>query len=147
MKVILKEDMKNLGQMGEIVSVSSGYARNYLIPKNLAVEANTKNLKEFEHHKKIIMQKAEKIKESLKSTAGKLSALTIAIKARAGEEDKLYGTVTSMDISEALKAEGFDIDKKKITISEPIKRLGEYSVNIKFHPEISAQVKIHVIKE
>ncbi len=147
MKIILKDDIKNLGQMGEIVNVSDGYARNYLIPKKLAVEANTKNLKEFEHNKKIIMNKAAKIKETLKETADKLSKVTVTIKSRAGEEDKLFGSVTTMDIAEALKQEGFEIDKKKILIEEPIKRLGTYSVNVKIHPDISSQVKIQVISE
>lgn len=147
MKIILRDDIKNLGQMGEIVNVSDGYARNYLIPKKLAVEADTKNLKEFEHHKKIIMNKAAKIKETLKETADKLSKVTVTIKSKAGDEDKLFGSVTSMDIAEALKQEGFEIDKKKILIEEPIKRLGTYSVNVKIHPDISSQVKIQVISE
>lgn len=147
MKVILKEDMKSLGQMAEIVNVSAGYARNYLIPKQLAVEANTKNLKEFEHYRKHILQKASRIKEALKTTSEKLSTITLTIKAKAGEEEKLFGSVTSMDIAEALKADGFDIDKKKISIEEPIKRLGIYSVNVKFHPEITSQIKVQVISD
>jgi len=147
MKVILREDIKNLGQAGEIVNVSVGYARNYMIPKQLAVEANTKNLKEFEHQKKIIMNKAVKVKEAMKDTADKLSKITLTIKSKAGEEDKLFGSVTNMDIAEALKEEGFEIDKKKIYIDEPIKRLGTYSVNVKIHPDISSQIKIQVIPE
>ena len=147
MKVFLKEDVKNLGNMGDIVNVADGYARNYLIPKNVAVEANTKNIKEFEHHKRIIQEKAAKVRDASKSLADKLSAVTLTISAKAGEEDKLFGSVTSMDIAEALKAEGYEIDKKKITIGEPIKRLGEHSVEIKVLADISAHVKVNVVAE
>jgi large subunit ribosomal protein L9 len=147
MKVILREDVKNLGDMGEVVNVSDGYARNFLLPKKFAVEANTKNLKEFEHNKKVIAERASKIKESVKSAAEKLSAVSLTIKAKTGEDDKLFGSVTNMNIAEALTAEGYDIDKKKIVLDEPIKRLGEYSVTIKLHPEISTQIKVQVVQE
>jgi large subunit ribosomal protein L9 len=147
MKVILREDVKNLGQIGVIVNVSDGYARNYLIPKKLAIEANTKNIREIEHNKKSIMRKAARIKESYNAIAEKLSTITLTIKAKSGEEDKLFGAVTNMHIADALKAEGFDIDKKKIIMEETIKRLGTYSINIKVHPEISSQVKIQVVSE
>ena len=147
MKVILREDVKNLGDMGEVVNVSDGYARNFLFPKKFAVEANTKNLKEFEHNKKVIAERASKIKESVKSEAEKLSAVSLTIKAKTGEDDKLFGSVTNMNIAEALASEGFNIDKKKIVMDEPIKRLGEYSVTIKLHPEISTQIKVQVVQE
>jgi large subunit ribosomal protein L9 len=146
MKVILSEDVKNLGLMGEVVNVSDGYARNFLFPKKFAVEANTKNLKEFEHNKKIITEKAAKIKESFKSIADKLSSLTLTIKAKTGEDDKLFGSVTNMNVAEALAAAGHDIDKKKI-VMEPIKKLGEYSATIKLHTDLSAEVKINVVQE
>ena len=146
MKVILSEDVKNLGLMGEVVNVSDGYARNFLFPKKFAVEANTKNLKEFEHNKKIITERAAKIKESFKSIADKLSSLTLTIKAKTGEDDKLFGSVTNMNVAEALAAAGHDIDKKKI-VMEPIKRLGEYSVTIKLHTDLSSEVKINVVQE
>ena len=147
MKVILGEDVKNLGHMGEVVNVSDGYARNFLFPKKFAVEANTKNLKEFEHNKKVIIERAAKLKESFKSVADKLSSLSLTIKAKTGEDDKLFGSVTNMNIAEALASEGFDIDKKKIIIDEPIKRLGEYSVAIKLHHDLSTEVKVHVVQE
>ncbi len=147
MKVILKEDVKGLGHMGDVVNASDGYARNFLIPKNLAAEASTKNIKELEHHKKIIMEKAAKIRDASKASAEKLAALTLVIKAKVGEEEKLFGSVTSMDIAEALAAQGFDIDKKKIHIDEPIKRIGEFVVHVKMHPEVSAPVKVHVVSE
>jgi large subunit ribosomal protein L9 len=146
MKVILNDDVKNLGKMGEVVNVSDGYARNFLLPKKLAVEANTKNLKEFEHNKKIIKEKAVKLRESFKSVADKLSLLSLTIKAKTGEDDKLFGSVTNMNIADALASEGYDIDKKKI-VMEPIKRLGEYSVTIKLPADLSAEVKVNVVQE
>jgi len=146
MKVILNEDVKSLGHMGEVVNVSDGYAINFLFPKKFAVEANTKNLKEFEHNKKVITERAAKIKESFKSVADKLSSLTLTIKAKTGEDDKLFGSVTNMNVAEALAAAGHDIDKKKI-VMEPIKKLGEYSVTIKLHTDLTAEVKINVVQE
>jgi large subunit ribosomal protein L9 len=147
MKVFLRDDVKNLGKIGDVVNVSDGYARNFLFPKRLAVEANTKNIREFEHNKKIIQERAAKIRDASRATAEKLSALSLTIKAKAGEEERLFGSVTTMDIAEALKAEGFEIDKKKISLEEPIKRLGEYSVEVKIHADVSAAVKVHVVAE
>jgi large subunit ribosomal protein L9 len=147
MKVFLKEDVKNLGKMGDVVNVAEGFARNFLLPKKFAVEANTKNLKEFEHNKRIIDGRAAKIKDASKATADKLSALTLKIRAKAGEEEKLFGSVTTMDIAEAFKAEGFDVDKKKILLVEPIKRLGEYTVEVKIHHEVNATVKVLVVSD
>jgi large subunit ribosomal protein L9 len=147
MKVFLKEDVKNLGKIGDVVNVAEGYARNFLLPKKFAVEANPKNLKEFEHNKRIIQERAAKIKDASKAEADKLSALTLKVKAKAGEEDKLFGSVTTMDIAEAFKAEGFEVDKKKILLAEPIKRLGEYTVEVKIHSEVNATVKVQVISD
>lgn len=147
MKVFLKEDVKNLGKMGDVVNVAEGFGRNFLLPKKFAVEANTKNLKEFEHNKRIIDGRAAKIKDASKATADKLSALTLKIRAKAGEEEKLFGSVTTMDIAEAFKAEGFDVDKKKILLVEPIKRLGEYTVEVKIHHEVNATVKVLVVSD
>lgn len=147
MKVILKEDVKNLGKMGDIITVAEGHARNFLLPKKFAVEALTENIKALEHQKKMIQEKAKKVKNASQDLAGKISSLTIAIKAKAGEEEKLFGSITSMDIAAALKNEGIDIDKKKISLEEPIKRLGSYAVSIKIHPEITAQLNISVVPE
>lgn len=147
MKVILKEDVKNIGNMGQIVDVADGFARNYLIPRGLAVEANVKNIKSLEHEKKVIQEKVKKIKISSQTLSDKLANMTLVIKAKAGEEGKLFGSVTTMDIAEQLKNEGFEIDKKKISLEEPIKRLGSYSVNIKLHADISTQINIQVIEE
>lgn len=147
MKVVLKDDVKNVGKIGQVVDVADGYARNYLVPRGLAVEANTKNIKSLEHEKRIIQEKAKKIKNSTQDLAHKISTMTLVIKANAGEEGKLFGSVTTMDIAELLRNEGIEIDKKKISLDEPIKRLGSYSVNIKLHPEISTQVNIQVVQE
>ncbi len=147
MKVILKEDIKKIGKMGQIVDVADGFARNYLVPKGLAVEANTKNIRSIEHEKKIVHEKARKLKDSAQDLSSKISAMTITIKAKAGEEGKLFGSVTTMDIAEALHNEGIEIDKKRISLEEPIKRLGSYPVNIKLHSDVSLQLNIQVIEE
>lgn len=147
MKIILKEDVKNLGRMGDIVNVAEGYARNFLIPRKLAVEANTKSIKALEHEKKIIQEKAKKIKNAYQELSDRISSMTLTIRAKAGEEDKLFGSITTMDIAEALKSEGVNIDRKKIALDEPIKRLGSYTVSVRIHPEIAAQLNIQVIAE
>ena len=147
MKIVLKDDVKNIGKMGQIIDVADGYARNYLVPRGLAIEANTKNIKALEHEKRIIEKKAKKIKNSAQELSNKILAMTFTIKAKAGDEGKLFGSVTTMDIAELLQKEGIEIDKKKISLDEPIKRLGSYSVNVKLHPEISTQLNIQVIQE
>jgi large subunit ribosomal protein L9 len=147
MKVILKEDIKNIGKTGQIVDVADGYARNYLVPKGLAIEANIKNIKSIEHEKRVLQEKAKRLKDSALDVASRISAMTLSIKAKAGEDGKLFGSVTTMDIAEALRREGIDIDKKKIVLEEPIKRLGSYSVTVKLYPEASAQLSIEVIQE
>jgi large subunit ribosomal protein L9 len=147
MKVILKEEVKSLGTIGSVVNVADGYARNYLIPKNLAVVADTKNIKALGHEKKKIEERAKKIKIAAQDLTERLSSLTLAISARVGEEERLFGSVTTMDIAEALKKEGFDFDRKKIILDEPIKRLGSFAVGVKIHPQITSQLTIHVVAE
>jgi len=147
MKVILKDDVKGLGNMGQVVDVSDGYARNFLIPKGVALEANVKNIKALEHQKRIIQEKAKKVMNQAKDLSEKMANLSVVIKAKAGEEEKLFGSVTSMDIAEAFKNQGIDIDKKKIVLEEPIKRLGTYTVNVKLHPEVITTVNVQVIPE
>ncbi len=147
MKVILKEDVHNLGKMGDIVTVRNGYARNYLIPKDLAVEANQRNVREFEHHKRIIQEKARKIRDAAQILAEKIASTPLVIKAKAGEEEKLFGSVTSIDIEKALSEAGFEIDRKKIILDEPIKRLGEYTVKVKVHPDVMADINVKVEQE
>lgn len=147
MKVILREDIKNVGDMGQTVDVADGFGRNYLVPKGLAVEANLKNIKSLEHARRVIQEKAKKIKNEAQDLAGKISNMTLVIKAKAGEEGKLFGSVTTMDIAEQLKNEGLEIDKKRISLDEAIKRIGTYPVKIKIHPEIVAEVSVQVVEE
>jgi len=147
MKVILKEDVRNIGTMGQIVDVADGYARNFLVPKGLAVDANVKNIRALEHAKRTIQEKAKKIRSQAQDLSDKIANMTIVIKAKSGEEGKLFGSVTSMDIAEQMKNQGIDIDKKKIVIEEPIKRLGSYSVSIKLHSDLATQVTLQVIAE
>jgi large subunit ribosomal protein L9 len=147
MKVILKEDVKSIGSMGQIADVSDGFARNYLVPRGLAVEANVKNIRSLEHEKKVIQEKARKVKNSVQDLANRLANMTVVIKTKAGEEGKLFGSVTTMDIAEQLKNQGIEIDKKKISLDEPIKRLGTFAVNLRLHSEITAQVNVQVIEE
>lgn len=147
MKIILREEVKNLGRMGEVISVKDGYARNFLIPKGLAVEANPNNISALEHERKKIQELAKKAKTTAEDLATRLSSKVITIKAKAGEEEKLFGSVTAADIAEALKKEGMDIDRKKILLEDPIKRLGNYAVNVKIHSDVSTQVSIQVVQE
>ncbi len=147
MQVILKDNVKDLGHIGDMVNVKDGFARNFLIPKGFAVEANPKNLKALEHEKRKIQELVKKAKSAAEDLASKVSGTSITIKAKSGEEDKLFGSVTAMDIAEALKKEGIDIDKKKIVLDEPIKRLGSYTVSVKIHQEVSAQVNVNVERE
>jgi large subunit ribosomal protein L9 len=147
MQVILKEDVRDLGLIGDVVNVKDGYARNYLIPKGLAVESSARNIKALEHEKKKIQERIKKAKIKAEELASNISSTTITIKAKVGEGDKLFGSVTAMDIAEALKKEGMDIDKKKILLEEPIKRLGSYAVNVKIHSDVLAQVNVQVEKE
>ncbi|MBF0320655.1 MAG: 50S ribosomal protein L9 [Nitrospirae bacterium] len=146
-KVILKEEVANLGDMGAIVNVARGYARNYLLPKNLAVEANTRNLKMLEHEKRNIAEKLKKLKVSADNMAAKLSSQRLLLTAKAGEEGKLFGSITTKDISEGLSALGFDIDKRKILLDTHIKRIGEHAVKIKIHPNVHAQIIVEVTAE
>ncbi|QWR78383.1 50S ribosomal protein L9 [Candidatus Magnetomonas plexicatena] len=147
MKVILREDVGNVGEMGMIVSVARGYARNYLIPKKFAVEANPKNMKLLQHETRLIAEKVKKLKVSAEDFAKKVAATPVTITAKAGEEGKLFGSVTNKDIADALLAMGFSIDKRKILLDAPIKRTGEHIVKIRIHPEVQADLKVDVVPE
>lgn len=144
MKVILKEDVDNLGEMGAVVEVKDGYGRNYLIPRDLAVVANPKNIRHFEHQKKMIDAKVKKVRKSAEDFAEQLSGITLNFEARAGEEDKLFGSVTTKDIAEAISQKGIEIDRRKIMLDEPIKRLGSYEVPVKVHQDVIANIKVEV---
>ncbi len=147
MKVILIEDVKSVGAMGDVVEVKDGYARNFLFPKNLARTAISSNLKIIEDikKKKLIAQiKERKEAEVIKE---KISAFSCVIPVEAGEDDKLFGSVTGQDISRAFELEGLIIEKRKIILEEPIKKLGVYNVPIKLHPEVACEVKVWVVKK
>ena len=147
MKIILLEDIEKLGKEGEVVDVAPGYARNYLLVKRKALISSPGNLKKFEAIKKKKAIQYMKSKEKAEELAEKLNMLSITSVVKAGENEKLYGSVTSSDIAELLKKEGYEIDKKKIAVSEPIKSLGVYSVSIKLHAEVQATVKLWVVSE
>jgi len=147
MKVILIEDVKSLGSMSDIVNVKDGYARNFLFPKKLARPATSLNLKVVDEIKKKKSQNLEKEKKALEALKEKLASVSCTITVEAGDnDDKLFGSVMPQDIADALQAEGFSLDKKNITIEEPIKKLGVYHVSVKLHPEVKADVKIWVVK-
>jgi large subunit ribosomal protein L9 len=144
MKVILKENIDTLGHIGDIVKVAPGYARNYLLPRGLAIEATMKNAKALEHAKRQLEYKKNKVLEQVKQLAAQIEALTIAISHQAGEEGKLFGAVTNMELAEQLKGKGIELDRKKIVLAEPIKQVGEFTAAIKLHPEVTATLKIVV---
>lgn len=147
MKVILTQTIDKLGRVGDCLNVKDGYARNYLFPKNLAKEATPGNIKALESlKKKQIIEDENKLKEA-KALAEKISSLSITISAKAGEEEKLFGAVTSEMISKAVEAEHISIDKKDIVIDEPIKKLGVYQVGVKLHPEVKAALRVWIVKE
>ncbi|HUY25966.1 MAG TPA: 50S ribosomal protein L9 [Candidatus Binataceae bacterium] len=143
-QIILNEDVPSLGRTGDVVKVRAGFARNYLLPRALAVEANPRNLRAFEHQKNIAMLKRERRKDLSMTLKEKLEAIVLAISARAGEEGKLFGSVTNIDIERALRARGFDLERRKIILPEPIKALGEFTVPIKLDAEVEASLKIQV---
>ncbi|MBV8134639.1 MAG: 50S ribosomal protein L9 [Deltaproteobacteria bacterium] len=147
MQVILSEDVPNLGRTGDVVKVRAGFARNYLLPRHLAVEANQKNLHEFEHNKRVSMLRRERQKSHALTLKEKVEALALVIKARAGEEGKLFGSVTNIDIERALREQGFDIERRKIQLPEPLKRLGDFQVAIRLEAEVEASLKVEVAAE
>ncbi len=147
MQVILKEDVQHLGKAGEIVKVAAGYARNYLLPKSKAMKASLGNVKELDNQKQHIRNKLDKMKLSAEDLAKEIEALSITITKTAGEQDKLFGSVTSMDIVEALSNEGVNIEKKVVIIEEPIKSIGNFSVQIKLHRDVIANLRVWVVRE
>jgi large subunit ribosomal protein L9 len=147
MKIILKEEVQNLGAMGSVVKVKPGYARNFLIPQGMADIANQKNVAAFEHELRIIESRKAKLVDAAKSVAEKVEAAELSFIAKSGEEGKLFGSITSMDIADALAEKGIEIEKKKISIAEPIKRLGEHSVVVSMGHEIKATVTVTVTAE
>jgi large subunit ribosomal protein L9 len=147
MKVILVEDVKSLGKSGDQVNVAEGYARNFLIPKKLALGASPANQRVYENEAKARAKKHEKEKADAAVLASKLGSLSLTISRMAGEDDKLFGSVTNGDIAEALAKEGFKVDKRDIELLEHLKALGIFEVPVKLHPEVTAIVKVWVVKQ
>ncbi len=147
MRLILREEVEKLGKAGEVVSVRDGYGRNFLLPRGLAVVATEKDVARFEHDKRVIAARAAKLSKELAVIAERLSQVKVSIEAQVGEGDKLYGSVTSRDIAEALKAAGETVDVKKIQLGEPIKTLGMTEVPVKVGPQVTATIKVWVVKK
>ncbi|MEJ5349603.1 MAG: 50S ribosomal protein L9 [Desulfosoma sp.] len=147
MKVILTENIPNLGQIGDVVKVAPGYGRNYLLPKGLALEASSSKIRELEHHKRVLAQKKEKVRRQMLSLAEKLNETTLTFARKVIEEDKLYGSVSITDIQKALQQKGIDLDKRFILLDQPIKQLGECTVPIKVDADITANITVVVTKE
>lgn len=147
MRVILRENIENLGRKGDIVNVASGYGRNYLIPKKIAIEVTSRNMKMIEIEQKALQKGFEKELASYQELTDRLNAVTLSFKRKTSEKDVIFGSVSSTDIRDALAAQGFEVEKKKILLDEPIKRLGNYTVLIKTFHEERAEVKLEVVKE
>jgi large subunit ribosomal protein L9 len=143
-QVILNEDVPNLGHPGDVIKVRAGYARNYLLPRKLAVEANPRNLHEFEHQKRLALRKREALKTQALTLKERLEAIELELSARTGEEGRLFGSITNLDLERALREQGFGVDRRRILLNEPIKQLGSYTVAVRLQPEVEATVKFTV---
>ena len=147
MQIILQEDVEKLGTRGQVVEVAEGYARNFLLPRKLALEASAGNMKRLERMRATFAKKEATEKGDAQKLAELLAGVSLELTRKAGENDQLFGSVTSADISEALAAKGFTVEKRKIALTEPIKVIGEYEIPVKLHREIAANVKLSVKKE
>ncbi len=147
MKIVLRQDHERLGNAGDVVTVKAGYARNYLIPKRIAYPAKPNYIRMLEEEKRQKQHRHRKERKLAEALAEKLSEVSVTIPVKVGEEEKMFGSVTTMDIAGALAEKGFEIDRRKIILEEPIKELGIYSVPIKLHPEVEANIKVWVVKE
>ncbi len=147
MEVILREDIEKLGSRGEVVKVAPGYARNFLLPKHLAVAATPSNKKIVEQERQAHLRKEAKLEGEAQDLAKLMNGVTVTISQKAGENDQLFGSVTSKDVADALAAKNFTIDRRKIQLEEPIKHLGEFKVPVKLHKDVTAEVTVVVTKE
>lgn len=147
MKVILRQDVEKIGKLGEVLEVKDGFARNFLIPARLAALATDSNLRQMEEARKRKAHQLEETKKNALELASRLEGLSVTILAQAHEEDRLFGSVSAQDISQALEGEGIKIDKKHISLKEPIKTLGIFTVDVKLHPEVETTVKVWVVKK
>ena len=147
MKVILRQDFETLGKIGEVVDVKDGYARNFLFPRGLAYAALKGNIRALDDEKKSVEKRNSQELKAAENLAAELETVSITIPVQVGEEDKIFGTVTTQMIADALKEKGHDIDKRKVEIEEPIKALGIYGVNLKIHQNVNAKIKVWVVRE
>ena len=147
MKVILRENVESLGKAGDLLKVADGYARNFLIPRGVAIEASSKSVKTLEQEKKHILQKVEREKKKAELLVENLKGVTCIISRRMGEQDKLYGSVTTKDIEKVLSEQGIEIDRKTIILEEPIKSIGEFPVKIRLQAGINAEITVKVVAE
>ncbi|HVQ46835.1 MAG TPA: 50S ribosomal protein L9 [Gemmatimonadales bacterium] len=146
-EVILREDIKTLGRAGEMVRVKPGYARNYLLPQGLAYEATEGNRKRIAAETRVRAAKDQAERTEAERVAGTLSGLTLTLKGKAGEEGKLFGSITSQDIAEALASEGYSFDRRKIELEHPIKSTGTHAVSLRLHPDVHAELRVSVVAE
>src|SRR5215467_2807740 len=147
MEVILREHVESLGRRGDVVKVAEGYARNYLLPRKLALPVTDNNKRQIERERKIAEARDMEEKAAAEAIATRLTQLDVEIPRRVGEHDTLYGSVTTADIAQALKDKGFDIDKRKITLAEPLKALGESTIPVKIHRDVTAQLRVKVVAQ
>ncbi|HLK12039.1 MAG TPA: 50S ribosomal protein L9 [Candidatus Binatia bacterium] len=143
-EIILRDDVPNLGKIGDVVRVRPGYARNYLLPRGLAVEASTGNLRQLEHQKRMIAAKADRERKSAQAAAAKVDGLTLRVRARAGEEGRLFGSVTNLDVERLLAEQGCAVDRRRIALEEPIKQLGTYGIVVHVGRDVQATVQLIV---
>ncbi|MBN1939801.1 MAG: 50S ribosomal protein L9 [Candidatus Aminicenantes bacterium] len=147
MKVILKQDVETVGRKGELVNVAPGFGRNYLLPRKLALEVTASNLKMIEIEQAALKKKAEEERKSFQAAIQKLNQVSLSFSRKTGEKDHIFGSVTAADIKDALALQGFDIDKKRIVLPEPLKRLGDYTVAVKVYHDDKAEIKVAVVAE
>lgn len=146
-KILLREDVDDLGARGEIVRVKAGFARNYLLPRKLAVEATASNVKQIERERSVILKKEASERATADAQAEQMRALVLNFERKAGEQGALYGSVTSMDIAEALKERGYEIDRHRLHLREPLKRVGEFTVSLRLHREVSVELQVKIAPE
>jgi large subunit ribosomal protein L9 len=147
MKLILRDEVPGLGHSGELVDVRDGYGRNYLLPRKIAVLANEKNLRQVEHDKRVISAHQAKLRAAAGDIAAQLAKTEISISRKVGEQDKLYGSVTALDIADALNAKGMKVDRRQIVLPEPIKAVGTFEVDVKLHQDVTGKLKVQVVGE
>ena len=145
MQVILREDVNHLGEVGDVVNVKAGYARNYLLPRGLAVQANDRQMNRLQHEKRIIESRVAKLRDGALAQKAAIDAVELVIEKAAGENDKLFGSVTAMELEVLLQKAGHEIDRRKIQLGENIKALGEYTIGIKLHRDVTANIKVNVV--